>query len=78
MHVDPRPRHILSYMPWVTAIQAQLPGSSPCGGCKSKRLPFACMLSMALLKPYEVFLGPCWPLGLSLAFHPRSPLHVGA
>ena len=39
------------------------------------------MLSMALLKPYEVFLGPCGPLPFaSLPFYPgpHCMLHVYA
>ena len=73
-------------VPWVTARQEQLlvervpegffPGSNPCGGCKNIRFSLAC-IPMALLKPYEVFLvflGPCWPLGLSLAFPPSEPI----
>ena len=45
--------------------------------CKSKRLSFACMQSYGPFKAfslYEVFLGPCWALGLSLAFYPWSPM----
>ena len=66
---------------WVTASQAQLlingalkgflPGSSPCGGCKSKRLSFACIQSYGPFKAfwlYEVFLGPWWSLGLLWPF----------
>ena len=72
---------------WVTASQAQLltrevlkwlPGSSPCGGCKNRRLSLACISSYGPFKAfslYEVFLGPFRSLGLSLASHPRSPLH---
>ena len=73
--VVPRPGHIQGS--WVTAIQAQLPGSSPCGGCKSKRLYLACMLSMALLKLPDLMRSswvPVGPWAFSLAFYPWSPM----
>ena len=76
----------LCCLAWVSASQEQLlmksvpkgclPGSSPCGGCKSKRLSFACIPSYGPFKAfslYEVFLGPFWPLGLLWPFTLGAP-----
>ena len=75
---------VVSYIggcPWVTASQVQLlvggvlkgffPASNPCGGFKNIRLSLAC-IPMALLKPYEVFLGPFCPFFSGLPY-PGAP-----
>ena len=47
------------------------PAVAHAGGCKSKRLSFACIASYGPFKAfslYEVFLGPFWSLGLLWPF----------
>ena len=51
------------------------PAVAHAGGVKVNAFPLHVCCLMALLKPYEVFLGPCRALGLSLAFYPGALLH---
>ena len=60
---------------WKGVLKGFLPGSNPCGGCKNIRLSLAC-IPMALLKPYEVFLGPVGPWAFLWPFTLGAPARL--